>query len=89
MQCRGPEWIQAEHFERVASPWQRRLDFQHRTGGGDRGVAGELGVQRLGKTFTWTSNNEVRFTDEALRRQPELVERRRVDEVHRRAQRDA
>ena len=62
---------------------QRRFELEHGTRRAHGGIPRELAVQALGKSVARPADHDVGIAHQALGRQAELVECRRVDEIDR------
>ena len=89
LQRRGAKWVQPEHLERVAPPRQGDLELED----GARHTHGRLACERreqlLRETLARSADHDVGLTHQPLHCQAELVQRGGVDQINRRAERDA
>ena len=88
LQSRGGEGIETQDLERVAARRQGHFELEHGARDAHGRILRELLVQALRESVARTPYHDVRIAHQALRRQPELVERGGVDEIHRGAERD-
>ena len=86
LQSRGGEGIETQDLERVAVPRQRHFELEHGARGAHGRILRELLVQALRESVPRTPYHDVRIAHQALRRQPELVERGGVHEINRGAE---
>ena len=89
LQLTRPEQIDPDDRQRFVAPRDPRLDLERRTDRRDSGPSRDQRIQRLVETFARTPQRQIGIPGQHPRRLRHLADRRRIDDLHREAERHA